>query len=100
MCRCRSVSKPTTDLLLVDFQNVTIHHLEILRSFVWRHALTVEEEAAAGETLALLVAKGMHQLAELGGFFDFEEDLVVAVRHLDVEMLRGGVFVLVARGRG
>jgi hypothetical protein len=70
-----------------------------LRRFTGRDALTVEEEAAAGKTLALFVAKGVHQLAELGGFFDFEEDLVVAVGDFDVEMLDGGgdgVFVLVA----
>lgn len=41
----------------------------------------------------MALAEGGHKLLELGRSLDLEEDLVVVVRHLDVE-------VLVAAGRG
>ena len=63
----------------------------------------VEEEAHAGEGLALTLAEGVHELLQLGGALDLEEDLVVVVGNLDVEVLglRLGSIVLVAAvGRG
>ena len=47
----------------------------------------VEEEAHAGEGLALTLAEGVHELLQLGGALDLEEDLVVVVGHLDVQVL-------------
>lgn len=41
------------------------------------------------------LAKSIHELLELGGPLDLEEDLVVIVSNLDVQVLRGtGVFRL------
>lgn len=37
--------------------------------------------------LALALAEGIHQLLELRGALDLEEDLVVVVGNLDVEVL-------------
>lgn len=47
----------------------------------------VEQEADGAGRLALPLAEGIHQLLELRGALDLEEDLVVVVRHLDVEVL-------------
>lgn len=47
----------------------------------------IKEEAHGIHRLALAVAKGRHELLELGGALNLEEDLVVVVRHLDVEVL-------------
>ena len=61
----------------------------------------VEEEANAGEGLALTLAEGVHELLQLGGTLDLEEDLVVVVGDLDVEVLGLlGSVVLVAGGGG
>ena len=38
--------------------------------------------------LALALAEGIHQLLELGGALDLEEDLVVVVGDFNVEVLR------------
>lgn len=54
------------------------------------HALALEQEADAGEGLALALAEGEHELLELCVALDLEEDLVIIVRDLDVEVLRGG----------
>lgn len=51
--------------------------------------LALEEEAHRGDSLALALAKGRHQLLQLRASLDLEEDLVVVVRDLDVEVLRG-----------
>jgi hypothetical protein len=51
------------------------------------HAAAVEKEADGGRGLALALAEGVHQLLQLRSALDLEEDLVVVVRHLDVEVL-------------
>jgi len=76
-----------SDLLLVDFQRVAISHVERVRRILWPNAGAVKEEANGGNLLALALAKGIHQLLQLGGPLDLEEDFVVVVGHLDVEVL-------------
>lgn len=74
------------------------HHLGIVGRV---DSGAVEEEANAGEGLALTLAEGVHELLQLGGTLDLEEDLVVVVGDLDVEVLGLlGSVVLVAGGRG
>lgn len=50
----------------------------------WVDSLTVEQEAHAGWGLALTLAEGVHELFQLGGTLDLEEDLIVVVGNLDV----------------
>lgn len=57
-------------------------------------SLSIEEEAHAGDILSLTVAEGVHELAELSGALDLEEDLVVIVGDLDVEVLAGALIRL------
>lgn len=52
-------------------------------------SLSVEEEAHTLGRLALSLAEGIHEFLELSGALDLEEDLVVVIRDLDVQMLRG-----------
>lgn len=62
-------------------------------------AVAIEDEAHRVGPLALALAKGVHELLELGGPFDLEEDLVVAVGDLDVEVLGlAGVLLLGSAG--
>ena len=51
------------------------------------YALTVEQESYARDVLSLAVAESVHELAKGSGALDLEEDLVVVIRHLDVEVL-------------
>lgn len=51
------------------------------------YALTVEQESYARDILSLAVAESVHELAKGSGALDLEEDLVVVIRHLDVEVL-------------
>jgi len=60
----------------------------------------VKEEPHRGEALALALAPRVHKLLELGTALDLEEDLVVVVRHLDVEVLGAGRRLLLLVGRG
>ncbi len=63
----------------------------------------IEQEAYRLRSLALTLAKGVHELAEGGGAFDFEEDFVVVVGHFDVEVFGAGSLGWVAcsaAGRG
>lgn len=62
----------------------TTHRVRII---VRMDADAVEEEANALRTPAAALAEGVHQLLQLGGALDLEEDLVVVVGHLDVEVL-------------
>lgn len=59
-------------------------------------ALALEEEPDRAQSLALALAEGAHELLELGGLLDLEEDLVVVIGHLDVEVfgLGGGLLGL------
>jgi len=121
-------SASAADLLLVDLEGVAVLHVELYSvladilslSYPLQHARAcsrethvvrgvagvdsgaVEEEAHARERLALTLAEGVHELLQLGGALDLEEDLVVVVGHLDVEVLgRLRSVVLVAGlGRG
>ena len=62
----------------------------------------VEKEADASEGLSLTLAKGVHELLQLGCALDLEEDLVVVVGHLDVEVLGllGSLVLVGGGGRG
>ncbi len=57
-------------------------------------SLPIEQKSAALGALALSVAEGVHQLAELGGTLDLEEDLVVVVGDFDVEVVRVSLLLL------
>lgn len=54
------------------------------------HSRAVKQEPHRVEGLALALAKGRHELLELGAALDLEEDLVVVVGDLDVEVLGVG----------
>ena len=58
-----------------------------LRRIRWLNSRSIKEEAYAGGGLALALTEGIHQLLQLGGALDLEEDLVVVVRNFDVEVL-------------
>ena len=63
---------------------VLTHLLRIIRRI---HSRPIEQEAATGESLALPLTESIHQLLQLRGTLDLEEDLIVVVGHLDVEVL-------------
>lgn len=48
------------------------------------HSVAIEEKTDGVGRFALTLAKGVHQLFQLGRSLDLEEDLIVVVRHLDV----------------
>jgi hypothetical protein len=104
-------------LFLVDFEGVAVLHVELPKEvsigcsiferttgaqikahqteFAYSlgvvgrvHSLPVKEEANTRDVLALTVAERIHELLELGSPLDLEEDLVVVIRHLDVEVFR------------
>jgi len=50
------------------------------------YAATVEEEPDRGGSLALSLAKGVHQFLQCCGALDLKEDLIVVVGDLNVEM--------------
>ena len=63
--------------------------------------LAIEEKPNSGGHLALTITESIHELLELCRPLDLEKDLVVVVRHFDVEMLgasvigwRGAAFVV------
>ena len=60
--------------------------------------LAVEEEAAGVDCLALTLAESFHELIEFRGLLDLEENLVMVVRHFNVEMLIESSLVLLLRG--
>jgi hypothetical protein len=61
--------------------------------------LALKDESNGSRGFALTVAKRVHQLFQLGRTLDLEEDLVVVVRHLDVEVLGVRSFVRLCSGR-
>lgn len=66
-----------------------------VRSILGTNSCTVEQETDGGCLLSLTFAEGVHQLLQLGRALDLEKDLVVVVRDLDVQVLRGsGAFLL------
>jgi hypothetical protein len=60
---------------------------------------TLEEESHARNVLALAIAEGVHELAELSCALNLEEDLVVVVGDLDVQVLRGTGVLWLLGGR-
>jgi hypothetical protein len=58
-----------------------------VRVVVWCDTLAIEQKSHARDVFSLAVAESVHELAESCGALDFEEDLVVVVRHLDVQVL-------------
>jgi len=71
----------------VDFESVAVLHVERVWVVCSCYALTVEQESYARDVLSLAVAESVHELAKGSGALDLEEDLVVVIRHLDVEVL-------------
>ena len=63
----------------------------------WLDSATIKEEANGGGVLPLAFAEGVHELLELGGALNLEEDLVVVVGNFDVEVL-GLLWALVLVG--
>ena len=51
------------------------------------NSLALKEESNGCHVLALSFAERVHELLKLGTTLDLEKDLVVVVRHLDVEVL-------------
>lgn len=116
------VDSASADLLLVNLERVAVLHLELrvvstvfhflctcssvthhLRVVRRVHSGAVEEEAHAGEGLALTLTEGVHELLELGGALNLEEDLVVVVGDLDVQvlgLLLGRLVLVASVGRG
>lgn len=74
----------------MHFESVAVCHLERVRGIRRLHSRAVEQEPHRVEGLALALAKGRHELLELGAALDLEEDLVVVVGDLDVEVLGVG----------
>lgn len=60
------------------------HSIRRIRSL---HPAPIKQEPDGARRLALPLAKGIHQLLELRRALDLKEDLVVVVRHFDVEVL-------------
>ena len=78
-------------LLDHDVDLVAVLHLELVGSVIILEPFAIEDEAAlvAGEALSLAV--GVHQLLELRGSLDLEEDLRAVLRlDLDVDVLGVG----------
>lgn len=88
-----------SNLLLVDLKGVAVLHVERIGVVCWLHPLSVEEESNTGHVLALTIAKGIHQFAELRGALDLKENLVVVIRHFDVEVLLLAFFRLLVHRR-
>lgn len=78
----------------MHFESVAVCHLKRVRGIRWLHSRAVKQESHRVEGLALALAKGRHELLELGAALDLEEDLVVVVGDLDVEVLGVGRRVL------
>lgn len=61
---------------------------------------TIEEKPDGGALLALPLAESAHQLVQLRGLLDLEENFVVAIGDLDIEVLASaGIVLLSAVGR-
>lgn len=88
------------DLFLVNFKGIAILHFKRIGGIVWLDSLALKEKADRIDSLALALAKGAHELLKLSRLLYLEKDLVVVVRHLNVQVLRlrGGLRAL--RGRG
>lgn len=56
----------------------------------------VEEEADGGALFALPLAESAHQLVQLRGLLDLEENFVVAIGDFDVEVLASARIVLLS----
>ena len=80
----QSLAACATNLLLMDLERVAVLHLEGVGRVGRLDALALKEEAHRVQALALTLAKGVHELVELGRTLDLEEDLVVVIRDLDV----------------
>lgn len=70
-----------------------------IRSICALHTGSLKEESNRARGLALTLAERAHELLELGGSLDLEEDLVVVIRHFDIQVL-GVTGSLLALGGG
>ena len=81
------MSGGSTGLFNHDVDFITVLHFESVRGVLLLQSLSIKNESAlvVGKTLSLAV--GIHQLLQLGGPLDFEEDLgSILGLHLDVDM--------------
>lgn len=105
----------SSNLLLVDFQGVSVLHVELVkvslerfhreeekqddgtysvRGVLGANASSVKEEADSRGLFSLTVAERVHELLQLRRALDLEEDLVVVICHFNVQMLGGGGFLV------
>ena len=85
-------SGETTGLLLPDFDDVVVLHIQLLRSFVVVDAAAVEEKAERSNRDANTFAVGFLQLAHLGSHLDTEVDLVrVLSDYFQLDVFRSAV---------
>lgn len=69
-----------------------------VRSVFGAHTGSIEQETHGGHLLSLAFAEGIHELLQLRGALNLEEDFIVVVGNLDVEVLhRGGAAFLLGR---
>lgn len=87
----------TTNLLLVHLKCVSVGHFERVWCVGRLDALPVEQEADLAKGLALAVAECVHELLQLCRSLDLEKDLVIVVRHLDIEVLWGSRITTASR---
>lgn len=76
-----------TNLLLMDFKGVTILHIQLIWTICSLNTAAVEEEANGVWCFALSFAESIHQLLQLSGTLDLEEDFIIVVGNLDVQVL-------------
>ena len=89
--RANSIVLVAAGLLDHDIDLVAVLHLKLVRSVILLEALTIKDEAALVGRQALSGAVRIHQLLELSGPLDLEEDLsAILCLHLDVDVLRIG----------
>ena len=80
------------NLLLIDFDDVAVLHLELLGRLGVVDAPAVEQEAQRGDRHTLPVAVRLLELGHARGQLDFEVHLaVVLAHHLELDVLGGAL---------
>jgi len=77
----------TTNLLLVNFECISVRHVKCFWAICRLNPTSIEEKTDRSGSLALSLAESVHQLLKGRRPLDFEEDLVVVIGDLDVEVL-------------
>jgi len=71
----------------MNFEGVTVCHVERLRRIIWLNSCAVEEKPDRLYLLALSSTESVHELLQLRRSLDLEENFVIAVRDLDIQVL-------------